>query len=68
MDAVPLNEPKLHVETSLTAIGYAERMIRLADQFRREGNHAAANGALLMAWDIRENSEHPHRHSGQPHA
>ena len=54
-----MNEPKLHVETSLTAIGYAERMIRLADQFRREGNHAAANGALLMAWDIRENSEHP---------
>ena len=57
MTAIPLNETKLHIETALASVGYAERMIRLADQFRREGNHAAANGALMMAWNIRENTE-----------
>ena len=56
MNAAPLNETKLHIETTLASVGYAERMIRLADQYRREGNHAAANGALMMAWTIRENT------------
>ena len=51
------NEPKMYVEDALTAVSYAERMIRLADQFRREGNHAAANGAVMMTWNIRENTE-----------
>lgn len=57
MATIPLNETKLHIETTLASVGYAECMIRLADQFRREGNHAAANGALMMAWDIRENTK-----------
>ena len=51
------NETKMQIQDTLTAVGYAEGMIRLADQFRREGNHAAANGALMMAWDIRENTK-----------
>ena len=58
LTALPLNETKLHIETALASVGYAERMIRLADQLHREGNHAAANGALMMAWNIRENTEH----------
>ena len=56
LNAAPLNETKLHIETTLASVGYAERMIRLADQYRREGNHAAANGALMMAWNIRKNT------------
>ena len=54
---MPLNETKLHIETTLASVGYAERMIRLADQFHREGNQAATNGAFMMAWDIRENTK-----------
>ena len=50
MSANPLNKTKLHVETALASVGYAERLILLVDQFRREANHAAANGALMMAW------------------
>ena len=57
MAPIPLNEVKLHIETALASVRYAERMIQMADQFRREGNHAAANGALMMAWNIRENTE-----------
>ena len=56
-NTTPLNETKLHVETALASVSYAERMIRMADEYRREGNHAAANGALMMAWTIRENTE-----------
>ena len=56
MTTILLNETKLHIETTLASVGYAELMIRLADQYRREGNHAAANGALMMAWNIRENT------------
>ena len=47
----------MYVEDALTAVEYAENMIRLADQYRREGNNVAANGALKMAWNIRENTE-----------
>ena len=57
MANILLNETVLHIESSLASVNYAERMFRLADQYRREGNHAAANGALMMAWDIRQNSE-----------
>ena len=52
-----LNETRLHIETTLASVSYAERMIRLADQYRREGNHATANAALMMAWNIRENTD-----------
>ena len=57
LNAVPSNETKMYIEDALTAVVYAENMIRLADQYRRDGNHAAANGALMMTWDIRENTK-----------
>jgi hypothetical protein len=56
-NTTPLTETRLHVETTLASVGHAERMIRLADQYRRKGNHAAANAALIMAWNIRENTD-----------
>ena len=57
MANMPINETVLHVETALAAVGFGEGMIQLAEQFRREGNHPAANGALMMAWIIKENTE-----------
>ena len=56
MTTVPINETRMFIEDALSCVAYAESMIRLAGQHRREGNHAAANGALMTAWIIRENT------------
>ena len=56
MTTIPINETSMFIEDALPCVACAERMIRLADQHRREGNHVAANGAVMMAWIIRENT------------
>ena len=56
MTTIPINETRMFIEDALSCVAYAEHMIRLADQHRREGDNAAANGALMMAWYIRENT------------
>ena len=55
MTTIPFNETRTCIEDALASAGYAEKMISLADQYRREGNHAAANAALMMTWNIRAN-------------
>ena len=56
MTTIPINETRMFIDDALTSVAYAESMIRLADQYRREGNHTAASGALMMAWIIHENT------------
>ena len=55
MTAIPFNETRTCIEDARASAGYAEKMISLADQYRREGNHAAANAALMLTWNIRAN-------------
>ena len=54
MTTVPFNHTQMSIEEALSSAGYGERMIRLAGQFRREGNHDAANAAFMAAAQIRD--------------
>ena len=53
MTAAPFNHTQTSIEEILSSAKYGERVIRLADQFRREGNHDAANAAFMAAAQIR---------------
>ncbi len=54
MTAVPFNHTQISIEEALSSAQYGERMIRLAGQFRREGNHDAANAAFMAAAQIND--------------
>ena len=54
MTTVPFNHTQMSIEEALSSAQFGERMIRLADQFRREGNHDAANAAFMAAAQIRD--------------
>ena len=54
MSTVPFNHTQMSIEEALSSAGYGERIIRLAGQFRREGNHDAANAAFMAAAQIRD--------------
>lgn len=54
MTAVMFNHTQTSIEEALSSAMYGERMIRLADQFRREGNHDAADAAFMGAAQIRD--------------
>ena len=54
MSTVPFNHTQMSIEEALSSAGYGERTIRLAGQFRREGNHDAANAAFMAAAQIRD--------------
>ena len=53
MTAVQFHHAQTSIEEALSSAQYGERMIRLADQFRREGNHDAADAAFMAAAQIR---------------
>ena len=55
MTTIPFNETRMCIEETLASAGYGEKMTSLANQYRREGNHAAANAAIIMTWNIRTN-------------
>ena len=55
--SIPYNEARMCVEDALASANYGEKMIRLADQYRREGNIAAAHAAIMIAWRTRANVE-----------
>ena len=52
---VPFYETRTCIEDARASADYAEKMISLGDQYRREGNHAAANASLMLTWNIRAN-------------
>ena len=54
MTTVSFNHTQMSIEEVLSSAEYGKRMIRLADQFRREGNHDAANAAFMGAAYIRD--------------
>lgn len=54
MTTVSFNHTQMSIEEVLSSAEYGKRMIRLADQFRREGNHDAANAAFTGAAYIRD--------------
>jgi len=54
MTTVPFNHAQTSIEEVLSSAKYGERMIRLADQFRRESNHDAANAAFMGAAQIHD--------------
>ena len=53
MTAFQFHHAQTSIEEALSSAQYGERMIRLADQFRREGNHDAADAAFVAAAQIR---------------
>ena len=54
MTSIQFNQTRTCIEDALASTGYGEKMIAMADQYRREGNHAAANAAHLGTWNILE--------------
>ena len=48
------NHTQASIEETLSSAQYGKRMIRLASQFRRQGNHDAANAALMGAVHVRD--------------
>ena len=55
MTTIEFNETRTCIEDALASASYAEQMINLAGQYRRENNQDAANAALMMAWHIQGN-------------
>ena len=55
MTTIEFNETRTCIEDALASASYAEQMINLASQYRREDNQDAANAALMMAWHIQGN-------------
>ena len=53
--SIPYNEARTCVENALASADYSEKMISLADQYRRVGNIAAAHAAIMIAWRRRAN-------------
>ena len=54
MTTVTFNHTRMSIEDIVSSGEYGKRMIRMAGQFRREGNHAAANAAFMGAAHIRD--------------
>ena len=54
MTTVAFNHTQTSIEDVVSSGEYGQRMIRLANQFRREGNHDAANAALMGAAHARD--------------
>lgn len=54
MTTVPFNHTQTSIEEVLSSAQYGERMIRLAGQFEREGNHDAADAAFMAAVQVRD--------------
>ena len=52
---IPLpNQTRTCIEEALASAEYGEKVINLGNQYRREGNHIAANAAFATTWDIRD--------------
>ena len=54
MTTVTFNHTRMSIEDIVSSGEYGKRMIRMAGQFRREGNHDAANAAFMGAAHIRD--------------
>ena len=55
--SIPYNQTRTCVEDNLASAEYGKKMISLANQYRREGNTAAAHAAIMIAWRIHGNVE-----------
>ena len=53
MATTPPNRTRTCIEEAFASAEYGEKVISLGNQYRREGNHIAANAALTTIWDIR---------------
>lgn len=47
MATVSFNHTQMSIEEAVSSTEYGKRMIRLADQFRRDGNNDATNAAFM---------------------
>ena len=54
MTIPPPNQTRTCIEEALASAEYGEKVINLGNQYRREGNHIAANAAFATTWDIRD--------------
>ena len=54
---IPYNQTRTCVEDTLASAEYGKKMISLANQYRREGNTAAAHAAIMISWRIHGNVE-----------
>ena len=62
MTTAPPNRTRTCIEEAFASAEYGEKVINLGNQYRREGNHIAANAALATILGHQRQNQKGHRH------